>query len=173
MASRADQALVAGASFAVMLAAVGCFHGCDGASDVAGAGDGARAGEDAPANVIPEQDAGDAASEEDACARVLEPSADCKHPAVTPSCANGWCRIPRGCFIMGSPPCEYGRGLYSEDQIQVTLTRDFEMMQTEMTQAAWIALGYPNPSAQLDGGGGASRRTALVSMPRAQSGTSL
>lgn len=54
---------------------------------------------------------------------------------------------------MGSPPCEFGRGLFDEDQVQVTLTRDFEIQQTEMTQAQWVALGFPNPSNQLDGGG--------------------
>ena len=54
---------------------------------------------------------------------------------------------------MGSPPCEFGRGLYDEDQVQVTLTHDFEMQQTEMTQAQWASLGFPDPSSQkLDGG---------------------
>ena len=53
---------------------------------------------------------------------------------------------------MGSPPCEFGRGLYDEDQVQVTLTHDFEMQQTEMTQAQWTNLGFPNPSSQKDAG---------------------
>jgi hypothetical protein len=35
------------------------------------------------------------------------------------------CFIAHGCFVMGSPLCEPGRGLYNEDEVQVTLTHDF------------------------------------------------
>ncbi len=73
------------------------------------------------------------------------PSA-CVHPDVVADCHDGWCRIPAGCFVMGSPPGEYGRGKYSETQVQVTLTHPFLMQQHEMTQAEWTALGYDNPS---------------------------
>lgn len=90
----------------------------------------------------------------DACAAVLLPSATCKHPVVTPSCDGGWCRIPAGCFIMGSPPCEPGRGAYSETQVQVTLTRAFAIKQTEVTQAEWTAEGFPNPSTVRRNDGG-------------------
>jgi formylglycine-generating enzyme len=107
----------------------------------------------AAAIVVPAADANaDAAVGEDACERVLEPEAGCVHPGVVQDCDAGWCRIPHGCFIMGSPPCEFGRGLYDEDQVQVTLTRDFEIQQTEMTQAQWVALGFPNPSRQIEAG---------------------
>ncbi len=55
---------------------------------------------------------------------------------------------------MGSPPCEWGRGAYSENENQTTLTHDFWMKQTEVTQAEWTALGLPNPSGLSDAGYG-------------------
>jgi formylglycine-generating enzyme len=70
----------------------------------------------------------------------------CTHPAVDPDCDDGWCRIPAGCFIMGSPETEWGRGMYSEQQVPVTLTHAFLIQQHEATQAEWTALGLPNPS---------------------------
>jgi hypothetical protein len=48
-------------------------------------------------------------------------------------------RIPAGTFMMGSPADEPGR--YSDEtQHQVTLTRDYYMMTTEVTQAQWEAV---------------------------------
>ncbi len=70
----------------------------------------------------------------------------CAHPEVAPNCADGWCSIPAGCFLMGSVETEWGRGRDDEDQMQVTLTREFLMGQHEVTQAEWTALGLPNPS---------------------------
>jgi len=93
-----------------------------------------------------ERDAGDP------CAPTVGLTPDCVHPYVVTQCDAGWCFIPHGCFIMGSPPCEFGRGRYDEDQVRVTLTHDFEMQQTEMTQSGWTALGFGNPSAQKDAG---------------------
>ena len=79
----------------------------------------------------------------------LQPTADCIHPEVIADCKDGWCRIPGGCFIFGSADSEGNlcRGKYSEDQAQVTLTHDFEISQTETTQAQWQAAGFdlPNP----------------------------
>lgn len=46
-----------------------------------------------------------------------------------------WC--PPGTFMMGSPKDEKGRLTISEDQVQVTLTRGFWMMETEVTQGIW------------------------------------
>jgi formylglycine-generating enzyme len=43
---------------------------------------------------------------------------------------------------MGSPQCDYGRGLYNEEELQVTLTRAFEIQQTEVTRAQWSAAGF-------------------------------
>lgn len=94
---------------------------------------------------VSELDASDGGGTVDVCAP-LAPNSGCVHPPVVESCGVGWCRIPHGCFILGSPPCEWGRGLVSENQAQVTLTHDFEIAQTETTQALWTSLGFSNPS---------------------------
>jgi len=70
----------------------------------------------------------------------------CIHPEVTADCQDGWCRIPAGCFVMGSPPGEYFRGRYTETRVQVTLSHAFLIQQHEMTQEEWTALGFDNPS---------------------------
>ncbi|MFO0671376.1 MAG: formylglycine-generating enzyme family protein [Polyangiaceae bacterium] len=61
-------------------------------------------------------------------------------------CEAGYCLIPKGCFIMGSPTCEWGRGRDSENETETTLTHDFLIKETEVTQAEWTALGIANPS---------------------------
>jgi sulfatase modifying factor 1 len=71
---------------------------------------------------------------------------DCEHPDVVENCADGWCTIPPGCFVLGSPESEPCRGKYSETQVQVTLTRPFLIKQTEVTRAEWVAVGFPDPS---------------------------
>jgi formylglycine-generating enzyme len=151
MASPAERGLFIAVMTAITAVTLAICHGCaPEASAVAPAKD--TGGDEPTASTdLPETDA-DAASSDDACARVLQPRAECIHPAVIKDCDGGWCRIPHGCFIMGSPPCEFGRGLYSEDQVQVTLTHDYEIQQTEMTQAQWVALGFPNPSRQIEAG---------------------
>ncbi len=54
-----------------------------------------------------------------------------------------WC--PEGTFMMGSPTSEDGR--YShETQHQVTLTKGFWMMETQVTQKQWKAIMGNNPS---------------------------
>ncbi len=55
---------------------------------------------------------------------------------------------------MGSPECQVGRALYNEDEVQVTLTHDFEIGQFEASQAEWTHLGLPNPSGVTDAGTG-------------------
>jgi formylglycine-generating enzyme len=75
-----------------------------------------------------------------------ETSTACVHPAVLANCRDGWCEIPPGCYIGGSPETEIGRGLYSEPQIPITLTRPFVMQQTETTQKDWRAVGFEDPS---------------------------
>lgn len=70
----------------------------------------------------------------------------CSHPAVTPDCQDGWCKIPPGCFVMGSPEGELQRGLYTEPETAVTLTHRFEMGQYEVTQAEWLAVASTNPT---------------------------
>jgi formylglycine-generating enzyme required for sulfatase activity len=70
----------------------------------------------------------------------------CTHPEVVEDCEDGWCKIPPGCFLYGSPPTQVCRSKYSEDQVHVTLTRPFEISSTEVTQAQWEAMGFLNPS---------------------------
>lgn len=72
--------------------------------------------------------------------------AECVHPPVSQSCADGWCKIPRGCFVMGSPQCEWGHAPLAEIESRTTLTHDFLIKQTEVTQDDWTGLGLSNPS---------------------------
>ncbi len=83
----------------------------------------------------------------DARAATLEDAGvTCIHPEVKASCQGGWCEIPAGCFWMGSPETEYGRGVATEPLVPTTLTRSFVMQQYETTQREWKALGFPNPT---------------------------
>jgi formylglycine-generating enzyme required for sulfatase activity len=55
-------------------------------------------------------------------------------------------RIPSGTFMMGSPAGERGNIFDNEDQHQVTLTEDYFMAKTEVTQQQWQAvMGTPMP----------------------------
>jgi len=80
----------------------------------------------------------------------------CTHQPVVKDCykdAQGveWCGIPGGCFQMGSPdgtgtqPKEKCRET-KETQHQVTLTNNFEIQSTEVTQGQYKALMGSNPS---------------------------
>jgi len=77
----------------------------------------------------------------------------CSHQPVGKSCQKDaagaeWCSIPGGCFKMGSPSGEKCREPSSpkETEHQVTLTRDFEIQGTEVTQTQFNkVMGY-NPS---------------------------
>ena len=55
-----------------------------------------------------------------------------------------WC--PAGTFLMGSPESETGHEEYIETQHQVTLTKGFWMMETQVTQEQWEAVMGNNPS---------------------------
>jgi formylglycine-generating enzyme len=70
----------------------------------------------------------------------------CQHVAVERNCQDGWCRIPAGCFIMGSPDSEFGRGMNDERLTAVTLTHSFEIAEHELTQEEWGRLVSVNPS---------------------------
>jgi formylglycine-generating enzyme required for sulfatase activity len=59
-------------------------------------------------------------------------------------------RIPRGRFLMGSPQNEPGRSS-QETQHEVTLTKDFFMSATEVTQGQWKKVMGNNPSANKGG----------------------
>lgn len=69
----------------------------------------------------------------------------CRHADVNMECADGWCKIPSGCFVMGSPEDEPGRSMYGEELTTVHLTRSFEIGQHEVTRAEWAASGWQLP----------------------------
>ena len=54
-------------------------------------------------------------------------------------------RIPPGTFMLGSPPDEPGH-TFNEKQHQVTLTKEFYMQTTEVTQGQWKKVMGHNPS---------------------------
>lgn len=83
----------------------------------------------------------DASVEADAAS---EPSFSAVSCGAHSNCENGFCLIPAGSFMMGSPPDEYGRGRYNEDLTKVTLTHSFWLQQTEVTQGQWESMGFPN-----------------------------
>ncbi len=70
---------------------------------------------------------------------------DCVHPAVKEDCADGWCRVPAGCFVFGSPESEPARAFADELQGPTTLTHDFEIQQTETTWKQWLQQGFAIP----------------------------
>jgi len=76
---------------------------------------------------------------------------NCKHPTVTKSCKTDgtlgitFCTVPAGCYWRGSPTSEKCRGS-DESRHPVTLTRNIEVMQTEVTQAMYQARAGSNPS---------------------------
>ncbi len=75
----------------------------------------------------------------------------CAHQPVSMKCAKDgsgieWCRIPAGCYRMGSPTTEACRNSTDETQHEVTLTRSFEIMATEVTQKQYQAVMGNNPS---------------------------
>ncbi|MBK6696497.1 MAG: formylglycine-generating enzyme family protein [Myxococcales bacterium] len=53
---------------------------------------------------------------------------------------------------MGSPPCEWGRGRFSETESETTLTHAFYMQEKELTIAEWGATGEPNVTLMRDAG---------------------
>jgi len=70
----------------------------------------------------------------------------CVHAEVTADCADGWCKLPPSCFVMGSPESEWRRGRDTEAQVAVTLTHWVEIQQQELSRAEWTAAtGTPVP----------------------------
>ncbi len=63
-------------------------------------------------------------------------------------CPHGWCTIKAGTFTMGSPKTDKCRehGVPKETAHKVTLTKDIEMMDTEVTQADFMTVMGFNPS---------------------------
>lgn len=119
------------------------------------AGAAERGGDIGSRDAAPVDDAADAGPADafiPDCSQDLVVDAACVHPPVNPQCDGGWCAIPAGCFVMGSPECEYGRGRDSEPQVQVTLTHAFSAQQHETTRAEWTATGLALPR-EPDAGG--------------------
>jgi formylglycine-generating enzyme required for sulfatase activity len=84
------------------------------------------------------------------------PNADdpsCQHVPVVMSCADGWCQIPAGCYVMGSPEDEPGRGMNTENLTTVYLTHTFAIGQYEVTRADWGKTGWELPQGELPGAG--------------------
>ena len=73
------------------------------------------------------------------CSREREPST----PPSTPPA--GFELIPSGSFTMGSPADEPGRS-DDEEQHRVTISRDFWLQSTEVTQGEWLELMGSSPS---------------------------
>jgi formylglycine-generating enzyme required for sulfatase activity len=73
----------------------------------------------------------------------------CHHPALVANCRNGYCLLPKGCFLMGAPPGEADRSRYGEEQREVSFTHDLLISTYETTQAQWVAAGLPNRSMRL------------------------
>ena len=68
-----------------------------------------------------------------------------QHDRFTNSLGMTFVRIPAGTFMMGSPEDESGR--FSNETLHpVTLTRDYCMMTTAVTQSQWEAVMGNNPS---------------------------
>lgn len=54
--------------------------------------------------------------------------------------------VKPGTFLMGSPPTETGSGTNERPQHKVTLTKEYRIGETPVTQALWIAVMGTNPS---------------------------
>lgn len=88
-------------------------------------------------------------------------AAGCVHPPVEPECSDGFCSIPAGCFVMGSPPDEPGRGLKNEERTAVTLTHPFSIGQYEVTHRDFTDQGLPSPSKVFSDGPYAGKGNCL------------
>src|SRR6267142_6022232 len=64
---------------------------------------------------------------------------------ASPGSAADFAKIPRGSFQMGSPNSEANRG-DGETLHTVTISHDFEMAVTEVTQLQWFRVMGNNPS---------------------------
>jgi formylglycine-generating enzyme required for sulfatase activity len=71
-------------------------------------------------------------------------SPTCHHPPTVKDCKDGLCRIPAGCFLMGSDSEEPHRFRYGEEQREATLTHPFLIGDHEVTQAEWVSKGFQN-----------------------------
>jgi formylglycine-generating enzyme required for sulfatase activity len=119
------------------------------ASSSGGTDGGTGAGIGAGSGAVPEECSVGTPGSSDAS----DPFPDCEHPEVVPNCKDGWCEIPAGCFVMGSPESEWGHPANAETELGVTLTRAFLIQQTEVTIEQWTAAGLPMPAYAPDSDG--------------------
>jgi formylglycine-generating enzyme len=85
----------------------------------------------------------------------------CQQPQVEAKCSRGWCTLPAGCFVMGSPESEWEHAA-QEQRVKVTLTRGFIISEHEVTQAEWVAARLPNPSKVAEGQGDCTEATCPI-----------
>jgi formylglycine-generating enzyme len=104
---------------------------------------------DAAVDALSRPDAASDAGDMDAAEPDPYAAHDCRHAPVVQKCVNGWCEIPAGCFWMGSPESEPGRGQTTEPLVPATLTHAFVMQQHETTQKDWTSLGFRNPTGDV------------------------
>ena len=70
---------------------------------------------------------------------------ECEHVDVEEDCEDEWCRIPKGCFVMGSSEDDWSHGPLMEDQLTVILDQSFKIMRYEVTLKQWHEMGFPTP----------------------------
>ena len=137
MGTNRTRKLVAGLACVSLGLCVGCLRGGFSGPD---SGRDSRAGEAGPADgpkaPPPDQGVADAAPDTS--------SPDLPQPDATLPPGN-WITIKAGTFLMGSPTSETCRN-WDETAHKVTLNRDFEIYNTEVTQGEFQALMGYNPS---------------------------
>ena len=84
--------------------------------------------------------------------RVDQPDPTCRVPQILASCQGGLCRVPAGCFVMGSSLADECR---NDDELvhQVTLSHDLLVADHEVTQSEFLRLTGYNPSTAGSCGG--------------------
>jgi formylglycine-generating enzyme required for sulfatase activity len=65
---------------------------------------------------------------------------------TTSEIEKNWVTIPNGQFVYGSPDSQPCRGIITETQVEVVITRRFKMASTEITRKEWLMTGFPDPS---------------------------
>ena len=71
---------------------------------------------------------------------------------ITNSIGMTFVKIPSGAFMMGTQEDDLFHGMATEPLRQVTISQDFYMQTTEVTQGQWMAIMDNNPSYFLDCG---------------------
>lgn len=62
-----------------------------------------------------------------------------------------WVKIEAGTFVFGAPQDAPCRSAYREEEVNVTLTHDFMISRTEVTQLQWKQAGLPLPPQEVEG----------------------